>query len=343
MNHSPDTLPHAFGAPPVTGTLRTTPEDFFVEEILPFEPEGEGEHVLLHIEKRNTNTDWLAGQLARFAGVPKRDVGYAGLKDRHAVTRQWFSVGLAGRPGPDWSGLALEGVTVLQHARHRRKLRRGALLGNRFRIRIRDLRGDRDGLAARLAQIAKRGVPNYFGEQRFGREGSNLEQARAMFGGRRIRDRHRRSLYLSAARSFLFNELLARRVIAGNWDRPVAGDVMLLDGSHSYFVVDGVDEDIRRRCREFDVHPGGVLWGQGEMAGRQEAAKYEQALADAHPEFCQGLEQAGLERAYRPLRLAVRDLEGQVDAGAGRIELAFRLPAGAYATTVIRELAATAV
>jgi len=341
MSDCPDILPCALGAPTVTGILRTLPEDFFVDEILPFEPEGEGEHVLLHIEKRNTNTDWLAGQLARFAGVPRRDVSYAGLKDRHAVTRQWFSVGLPGKSGPDWNALALDGVTVLQHVRHRRKLRRGALLENRFRIRVRELQGDPGELAARLTQISRQGVPNYFGAQRFGREGRNVEQARAMFQGRRVRERNQRSLYLSAARSFLFNQLLARRVIAGNWDRPVPGDVMLLEGSHSYFVLDEVDEEIRRRCREFDVHPGGVLWGRGETASRQQAAEFETALPGAHPDLCHGLEQAGLKRGYRPLRLMARDVEWQLDADQNLLELAFRLPAGAYATTVLRELLVT--
>ncbi|MCG6934289.1 MAG: tRNA pseudouridine(13) synthase TruD [Proteobacteria bacterium] len=336
-------LAFAYGAPELRGEIRQQPDDFFVAEISAVEPSGEGEHVLLHIEKRGINTAWLAEQLARYAGVPKRDVSFAGLKDRQAVTRQWFSVGLAGKPEPDWSGLELEGVTVLQTARHRRKLRRGALQGNRFQIRIRNLQGDLAGLQLRLVQLERRGVPNYFGEQRFGREGRNLEQALTMFQGRRVRDRNQRSLYLSAARSFLFNELLSRRVDRGDWDQPLRGDVMLLDGSNSYFVIDEVTEDIRQRCREFDIHPGGCLWGRGESPARLEAAALEQALPGAHPELCQGLEQAGLERAYRPLRLMVRDFRWQLDAEQRLLQLEMRLPAGAYATTVLRELVTTGV
>jgi tRNA pseudouridine13 synthase len=187
------TLSYVYGVPPVSGVLRTQPEDFFVDEVLGFEPEGEGEHVLLQIEKRNTNTQWLAGQLSRFAGIPKRDVSYAGMKDRHAVTRQWFSLGLAGAAEPDWNNLNNDNVRVLQHARHRRKLRRGTLQGNRFHLVVRHLQGELDALEARLQHIAQTGVPNYFGEQRFGHDGANLQQAMAMFQGKRIKDRHKRS------------------------------------------------------------------------------------------------------------------------------------------------------
>lgn len=334
---------YASDEPGVRGIIRYRPEDFFVAEIPSVDPTGEGEHVLLHIEKRGINTAWLADQLAHFAGVPKRDVSFAGLKDRQAVTRQWFSVGLAGKPEPDWSGMRLEGVTVLQHTRHRRKLRRGALQGNRFNILIRDLQGDLNGLESRLARVERQGVPNYFGEQRFGREGRNLEQAMAMFKGRRVRDRNQRSLYLSSVRSFLFNELLSRRVRVGDWNQPIDGDVMLLEGSNSYFVIDEVTEEIRRRCHEGDIHPGGCLWGQGDSPARHRAAILEQTLPTTQPELCRGLEQAGLELAYRPLRLVPGDFQWKLDTEQGQLELEFRLPAGAYATTVLRELVSTDV
>ncbi|MHA1569724.1 MAG: tRNA pseudouridine(13) synthase TruD [Alphaproteobacteria bacterium] len=342
MNHSTEHLPHAFGVPEVRGVIRATPEDFFVDEILPFEPEGEGEHVLLHIEKRNTNTDWLAGQLARFAGIPKRDVSYAGLKDRNAVTRQWFSLGLAGKPEPDWQQLQLDSVRVLQHARHRRKLRRGALQGNRFRIVVRELQGELDTLPQRLERIRRQGVPNYFGEQRFGRDGNNLQRAVEMFRGRRIKDRNTRGLYLSAARSWLFNELLSERVQAGDWNRAIPGDAMLLAGSNSYFVAEAIDAEIERRLADFDIHPSGPLWGRGTLATTSQALELEGCLSVAHPVLCRGLEKAGLEQARRALRLVVPDLESELDTAAATLILDFSLPPGSYATTVLRELIAPA-
>jgi len=337
----PETLSYAYGVPLVSGVLRTHPEDFFVDEVLGFEPDGEGEHVLLQIEKRNTNTQWLADQLARFAGIPKRDVSYAGMKDRHAVTRQWFSLGLAGATEPDWDNLQIDNVRVLQHARHRRKLRRGTLQGNRFHLVLRNLQGDTASLESRLQHIVQQGVPNYFGEQRFGHQGANLQQAMAMFQGKRIKDRHKRSLYLSAARSYLFNTLLSQRVARGDWNRAIPGDVMLLAGSNSYFVPELNDATIQQRLASFDIHPSGCLWGKGDTPAQAEAAELERSLAQAHPELCRGLEQAGLKQERRALRLPVVDLQWELDAAKQLLELRFFLPAGAYATTVLRELVVT--
>jgi len=336
-----ETLAYAYGVPPVSGVLRLQPEDFFVDEVLGFDPDGEGEHVLLQIEKRNTNTQWLAVQLAQYAGIPKRDVSYAGLKDRHAVTRQWFSLGLAGTTEPDWSNLNIDNVRVLHHARHRRKLRRGTLQGNHFQLFIRELQGDLAALETRLLRIAQQGVPNYFGEQRFGHNGANLQQAMAMFQGKRIKDRHKRSLYLSAARSFLFNELLSQRVAAGDWNQAIGGDVMLLAGTNSYFVPEANDANIQQRLASFDIHPSGCLWGKGETPAQAEAAELERTLAEAHPVLCRGLEQAGLKQERRALRLPVAELQWEVDAPKQLLELRFYLPAGTYATTVLREVLVT--
>lgn len=335
------TLSYAYGVPPVSGVLRAQPEDFFVDEVLGFEPDDEGEHVLLQVEKRNTNTQWLADQLARFAAIPKRDVSYAGMKDRHAVTRQWFSLGLAGAVEPDWDNLNIENVRVLQHARHRRKLRRGTLQGNRFQLVIRNLQGELASLESHLQRIALEGVPNYFGEQRFGHDGANLQQAIAMFQGKRIKDRHKRSLYLSAARSYLFNELLSQRVARGDWNRAIPGDVMMLAGSNSYFVPEANDATIQQRLASFDIHPSGCLWGKGETPAQAEVAALERALAETHSVLCRGLEQASLKQERRALRLPVAELQWELDAPEQLLALRFILPAGAYATTVLRELIIT--
>ena len=336
--YDPETFARAHGAPPARGMLRSRPEDFVVDELALVEPSGEGEHVLLHIRKRDTNTDWLARQLARFAGVRPVDVGYAGLKDRRAVTSQWFSVRLAGRAEPDWAALDLPEVAVLSHARHGRKLQRGALRGNRFTLTVRELTGEREAIDARLRAIAERGVPNYFGEQRFGRGGANLDAAAAMLvEGRRVRDRHRRGLYLSAARAWLFNQTLAARVTAGTWDTAVSGDVMILDGRRSHFRLDEADEAIAARLAAFDIHPSGPLWGAGERPVEAEALAVEDAVLAGWEPWCEGLAKAGLKQERRALRLRVQDLTW-TSPEPDTLQLSFALTAGAYATAVLREI-----
>ena len=232
-------------------------------------------------------------------------------------------------------------VQVLQHARHRRKLRRGTLRGNRFQLLVRDLNGDLDVLQTRLQQVTQQGVPNYFGEQRFGHEGANLQHALAMFQGKRIKNRHKRSLYLSAARSFLFNELLSQRVNDGNWNRAIVGDVMLLAGTNSFFVTETIDSEIQQRLDSFDIHPSGCLWGKGESPARADTEVIETRLAQSHPDVCRGLEQAGLKQERRALRLQVSELEWELDTAQQQLRLQFFLPAGSYATTVLRELIET--
>lgn len=329
-------LPYAFGGPAGTGRLRTEPEDFRVEEIPICEPDGTGEHVWLLVRKRNANTEWVARQLARLAEVTARDVSYAGLKDRRAVTEQWFSVQLPGRPDPDWQSVAIEGVDILQARRHSRKLKRGALRGNRFTIRIRAIDGSRAEFDARLTAIAQRGIPNYFGEQRFGRDGGNLAAADAMFKGRRVA-RHQRSLYLSAARSHLFNQVLAARVAADNWDRRLAGDVLQLDGSRALFSADDADPSLDQRLADLDIHPTGPLWGRGELPTSAAARALEQTSLMAFDSWREGLERAGLEQDRRALRVRVADLSWEW-ATDSELVLRFSLPSGSYATALLREL-----
>jgi len=334
----PDVFARVHGAPPATGVLRSRPEDFVVDELPLVEPSGAGEHVLLHVQKRNTNTDWLARQLARFAGVRPVDVGYAGLKDRQALTTQWFSVRLAGRPEPDWAALNLPDVSVLDHALHGRKLQRGALRGNRFTLTLRSVAGEREAIVTRLRAVAERGVPNYFGPQRFGHGGRNVDEAVAMLvEGRRVRDRHRRGLYLSAARAWLFNRVLDARVAAANWDRAVAGDVMILDGRRSHFSIDAPDETIAARLAGFDIHPSGPLWGTGERAVAAEALAIEDAALAGYEAWCEALAKAGLKQERRALRLRVNDLTWTFPE-PGTLQLSFALTAGAYATAVLREI-----
>lgn len=340
MNETVDIsgLPFAHGGPVGTGQFRARVEDFQVIEDTGVVPDGRGEHVWLCVRKRDTNTEWLARRLAKFAGVPARAVSYAGLKDRRALTTQWFSVHLPGREEPDWEGVNSSQLEVLDHTRHARKLQRGCLRGNRFVINVTDLGAEPHDLEARLARIAAQGVPNYFGEQRFGRDGDNIAHAAAMLSGAEIvRDRHLRGLYLSAARSVVFNATLARRVSAGTWNAAITGDVMVLTGSRSHFVLDAPDPAVVERVRDFDVHPSGPLWAGGETAARGEAGAVEADVLLRFATWSEGLRHAGLREERRPLRVAVDELSWEF-VTPRTLRLRFGLPAGAYATAVLREL-----
>ncbi len=328
-------LAYALGKPEVSGVIRSQLEDFQVDEELGFELTSEGEHVCLHIRKRNANTDFIAKQIARLADVKNMDVSYAGLKDRHAVTTQWFSVYLSSKPEPDWSQLSSDEVEVLEVTRHNRKLRRGSLKGNYFKLVVRDLQGDSSSLKQRLQTISSMGVPNYFGEQRFGRD--NLAKATGLFNAEfKVKDRNKRSMYLSAARSAIFNEVLSRRVAAANWNQALAGDVMMLDGSHSVFLVESLDDEIKRRVADFDIHPTGPLWGRGRLASTADAQQLEQQCAGNFTLFCDGLEKAGMKQERRALRLPASNIEWQLDDNS--LSLSFFLSSGSYATSVLREV-----
>ncbi|MGA9422846.1 MAG: tRNA pseudouridine(13) synthase TruD [Rhodanobacteraceae bacterium] len=329
-------LPYAHGGPPLRAVLRATVEDFEVDEELGFEPSGSGEHVFVRIEKRETNSEWLARRLAAFAGVAPVAVGIAGLKDRRALTRQTFSVHLAGRTEPDWRALDIPGVRVLSTARHHRKLKRGAHRGNRFRLRLREVAGDRCEADRRLGVIATCGVPNYFGEQRFGHGAGNLANARALFSGARL-PRAQRSMALSAARAQLFNRVLAERVASSTWDQASDGDVWMLAGSRSLFGPEGCDERLGARLAHFDIHPTGPMWGRGALRSGGSVRAIEQAVADAEADLSTGLARAGLDQERRSLRLAVTDLCHDWSS-SGTLGLEFFLESGTFATTMLREL-----
>ena len=335
-DHTGMPLPYAYGSPPLGATLRAVPEDFIVDEDLGFAPDGAGEHVFLRVEKRGANTDFVARELARFAGVGAEAVSYAGLKDRHAVTRQTFSLHLPGKRDPDWATLAHAEFRVIETARHSRKLKRGALKGNFFQIILRDVHGDRESADRLLNSIAARGVPNFFGEQRFGRDGANIERALALFAGKRVQ-RHERSLLLSAARSHLFNCVLAARVERGDWSRPVEGEVWMLAGSHSIFGPEPLATDLIERHARGDIDPTGPMWGEGALRSNAAVAELETAIVARHPELAAGLVANGLRQERRALALRPRDLTAHWLADS-QLELRFHLGPGSYATAVLREL-----
>ena len=332
-------LPYAHGGPPLTARLRSTPEDFQVDELHERVPDGSGDHVWLEIRKRGANTDWVARALARLAGVRPVDVGYAGLKDRDAVTTQVFTVHLPGREAPDWSALP-ESVTVLAAHRHRRKLKRGALQGNRFCIVLRDTVGDAAEAEARLQAIARDGVPNYFGDQRFGFGGANVARAEAMFGGRPV-DRATRSILLSAARSHLFNAVLARRVASRQWHQALAGEIWSLAGSRAWFGPEAFTEALGQRLESGDIHPSGPLWGRGVLPTAEGALALERDVLAPFDVLKAGLVAAGLAQDRRALRLLPAHLQWRW-RDAHTLQVGFDLPPGCYATVVLHELADTA-
>ena len=284
------------------------------------------------------NTEWVARALARFAQLPASAVSYAGLKDRQAVTEQWFSVHLPGKSGPDWSQLGIDGIDIMTVARHSRKLKRGALRGNRFQILIRAFQADRDAVDARLTEIRCSGIPNYFGRQRFGRDGQNLLSAEKLFTGVLGKlPRHKRGLYLSAARSALFNQVLSARVAASNWNRCLSGDVFQLEGKSACFLAEGNDPLLTERIEQLEIHPTGPMWGRGELMSARDCRAVELSQLDTFSTFRDGLERAGLKQERRSLRIRVADLDWQWQQ-ADVLKVSFTLPAGAYATGVLREI-----
>ena len=309
----------AHGAPLCEAILRSTPADFDVTEKLGYELDGQGEHDYLYLEKTSTNTEWLARQLAKYAGVAAKEIGYSGLKDRNAVTRQWFSV--PRWHAPDWAALNIDDVTALDVQRHSKKLRRGAHKANHFRIVLRNTQKGSDLFSERLAVIREQGVPNYFGPQRFGRAGGNIELANVWASGKRL-PRHKRSIAISSARSFLFNEILHQRVVDGSWNYLLPDDLANLDGTGSVFPVEAIDQELEGRCAEMDIHPAAELPGDGSDCGN----------ADWQAAF----DRARVKPGNRSLRLRVQDLEMEQDDES--ITLSFTLGRGAFATSVLREV-----
>jgi len=308
-----ESLARAHQMSPKPAAIKSQFSDFIVNEILLEPPTGSGGHLYLHIRKTNANTLWVRDRLADFAEVASRDVGYAGMKDRHGVTTQWFSVPV-GAKALDWSSFSAEGVELLTSSPSRKKLQVGMLSGNQFEIILRYVQATQDELAPVFKAIAEQGVPNYFMEQRFGHGLGNLDKAMQLFERTiRVKQKKQRGLYLSAARSYLFNLVLDSRVLSGAWRQDKAGDV--LD--------DGVVT--------------GPMWGRGRLSSAEGVAELEMACVAEHPVFTDGLEHAGLSQDRRVLALSVQDWQTEwVEPSV--LKLSFSLRSGAYATAVLREI-----
>lgn len=344
-------LSYANGVPEVSALIKQHPEDFIVVEQMDIEPSGEGEHIWLDISKIRRNTDAVAKSLARFSGVSNRDVGYSGMKDYNAVTRQWFSVWRPKGEPLDWSSYEFEGVDLNRVVNHSRKIKRGTHRSNRFEIRLVSLKGKeqaqdiRSIIDQRLNTLRDQGAPNYFGPQRFGRNAGNMPQALAMFRGeKRVKDRSLRSILLSSARSWLFNSVVSQRVKTDTWQMLFSGEPANLDSSNSVFTV--VDASLEsERLRALDIHPTAPLWGQGSESFVESAsidiAKLENKALAEYAELKAGLEGARLDYQRRPLRVIAKRLKWQYEqVSEEQLDciLSFELNRGQFATSILREL-----
>lgn len=324
----------------IRGELKQSVQDFQVTEELGYEPIGEGEHIYLWVEKASLNTAYVAEQIAKFSGLPLRAVSYAGRKDKHALTKQWFGVHLPGKKALDWQAMDLAGVNILQAIRHNKKLRTGVLKGNTFDITLRNV-SSLTGIEERLQAIHQNGVPNYYGQQRFGDtrhdpRGGNLALAEKLLNGETIRNRNKRSMSISALRSWLFNEFIHDRLENNTLCKALAGDVMQLAGSQSFFCAETIDDTVLKRIAEQDIYPTAPLWGTGIVASMKDVLKTESELAKQHDLITQTLAALGLKQERRALRLYPKNMHWTIEGFT--VKLSFSLPSGAFATSVLREV-----
>lgn len=330
-------LAYLHGKPAAKGRLKVKPEDFFVSETLNFTPTNDGEHFLVRIRKVGENTLYVANELAKACGVPSRDVSWAGLKDRHAVTEQWFSVHLPGKPDPD---LALfveshEGVeAIVDTARHDKKLRPGSLIGNQFKLIVRDFEGD-EAVETRLEQIKDKGVPNYFGAQRFGRNGNNVTAARDWGQGKfRVKDKAKRSFYLSAARSHLFNLILCARIEGALCYQAMLGDLLINAQDETSKVEDILAAKTLLESGQWQI--SGPMTGDNALPTALDAQDYEQKVIENEPHLLALIRDNRMRHERRSLLVYPQDMTWSREGDM--LTVGFFLPAGSFATTVMREV-----
>lgn len=368
--NSLDSLAYANGRPELEASLKQSCSDFRVEEQIGFEFTGQGEHLYLQIAKTDLSTPEVARRLSEVSGVPRAAIGYSGMKDRRAETSQWFSLKLPAGQEASLAGFETSDLRIIESQRNSRKLKIGSHRSNRFRIVLRGCVGERRDFEARLAQLESVGVPNYFGTQRFGRDLSNLHQVQAWMhatltggdAGAIARQRFKRGMLFSAARSYLFNELLSARVGQGNWDSYLAGDVLNLDGTERSFALKSADEwdaELQRRLASFDIHITGPLPGEIDSKDKYvsygKAADIEDAVCKQYATLLEGLRHFGVKATRRPLRFRPQELKwhwqtetntnkkegAETDGQAGNLILEFSLARGVYATSLLRELCVT--
>lgn len=367
MNSDVTNPPAASGDPVFQAVLKSCASDFCVSENLSIEFSDSGEHLYLLIEKSSMNTDEVLTLLERSFDVKSSDIGWCGMKDRHALTTQWFSIRTTNAVAlfensvnnfnqrqmmerADGDGF-VKSLRILDSHRHSRKLRRGAHDGNRFGLVLRQIKAmDNTAASALQSVVADRintlkefGFPNYIGAQRFGQDARNIHRARQWFARPKKRcSRVQRSLWLSSARSALFNVVCAERVRDGSWQRLLEGEPATLNGSRSFFLENnpqgsGADKTLEARLAVFDIHPSAPWWGRGRTPAEGACAVLEARLLAPYQDLCEGLERAGLDQERRALRTQAENLSHQW-LGDDALELSFSLPPGVFATTLLREL-----
>jgi tRNA pseudouridine13 synthase len=322
--------------PVASGVLKQQPEAFAVTEQLGWEPLGEGEHISLWVSKKGKNTRYVLSEIARYSNIQERNISYSGMKDKQALTTKWFSLHVPGKQNIAWTNFAVDGVSIDKVVRHNRKLRRGTHKANHFAITIKNIDGDQSAVDAKLDELKNAGFPNFFGEQRFGFNGNNLTEFSRWTELAKGRPRNY-DLYLSAARSHLFNKVLKQRQTNNTWNTIVSGDVAMLDGSSSVFPVVECDAEITQRCGSFDIHPTAPLWGKGDLRTSASVAQLEHSVADEFTSWCHFLGQQGLKQERRAARAQAKNLHWQwLDNTTVKIE--FELAKGCYATSLLAEV-----
>ncbi|MBF0263776.1 MAG: tRNA pseudouridine(13) synthase TruD [Gammaproteobacteria bacterium] len=339
-NFDINNLNTAYNGPRPSVLFKQSANDFIVTENISFEPENRGTHAFLKIQKKSTNTQWVIKELAKFCQVPEKSIGYAGLKDRHAITTQWFSVNLEGITEPDWDKFNVDNIEIIEHCYHPRKLKIGTIDSNHFIIRLKNVSPEHlDTVEKIQSQIQSNGFANYFGEQRFGIDEQNIVKARKWFNGQyKVKQKSKKSLYLSAARSMLFNTFLSSRIEQFGFNQLINGEVMLLDGNRSFFTAEKITDEIRHRFLQGDIHPSLCLWGQGEPASASELKTFELAQAEQASFWAKHLIDKGLKQDRRAIRVIPKELKSQYIESKQTYQLEFLLPSGSYATMLLREM-----
>ncbi len=326
------------GKPLSTGKLKSQPEDFIVKEDLGFELDGEGEHVMVRVEKTGCNTLFVAEQLAKFAKISARSVSYAGLKDRNAVTEQWFCLQMPGKETPDFSLWQLDGCRAIATTRQKRKLRIGTLKGNQFELTIRDISVPED-VEARLQKVAEQGIPNYFGEQRFGRDGQNLTQALRWANQEiTVRERNKRSFYLSAARSAMFNHVASERIENQTINQVLLGDALQLTGRGSWFVATAEElPTLQARVASGELSITAPLPGDGELGTQEDALVFETNSLESYYSLMTLMKNERVSSTRRAMIVKPQNFQWQwIDQTT--LKLNFFLNSGSFATSVVREI-----
>ncbi|MDG6765679.1 tRNA pseudouridine(13) synthase TruD [Glaesserella parasuis] len=328
-------LAYLFGKPTQAGRLKAEFADFIVKEELGYDLSGDGEFVAVKIRKTDANTLFVGEKLAEFVGISAKNMSYAGLKDRHAVTEQWFCLHLAGKETPDFTQFQFDGVEIIEVTRHNRKIRVGSLAGNHFELLLRDVKESND-LTARLQQIQAVGFPNYFTEQRFGRDGHNLTQAQRWAKGEiSVKDRKKRSFYLSAARSEIFNLVVSNRIELGLTQQVLENDLMQLAGSNSWFVAKAEElAALNKRLELQDILLTAPL--VGENSATQIVSEYEQKIVVEHQDLLALMAKERMNSARRAMFCKPQHFEWLFEEEGLRLK--FFLDAGSYATALVREL-----